>query len=236
VALGCVMNSALALPPIDSFWSEMRTVGLAPQGSPIADGELHRFTVEGDRPGSKNGWYVLYGDGLPAGSFGSWKTNEQHSWCAKPLNTLTRPERQRFTQQRDTMNKARETERRATQQLAAIQCGELWSSAKPLVSANHYYLVSKQIRAYGLRQLNQMLLVPIQDAQGRLVSLQFITPDGAKRFKSGGRIKGCYTAIGTLTKSAFICEGYATGATIHQATGQSVVVAFSAGNLSPVIA
>ena len=65
-----------------------------------------------------------------------------------------------------------------------------------------------------------------------LHSLQTITPDGDKRFK--GRMKGCYHAIGKPTGFVVVCEGYATGASIHQATGYAVAVAFTAGNLLAV--
>lgn len=77
-------------------------------------------------------------------------------------------------------------------------------------------------------------MIPLTDANGKVWSLQFINPDGSKRFKAGGRINGCYHAIGSLTDILYICEGYATGATIHEATGCGVAIAFNAGNLKPV--
>lgn len=68
-----------------------------------------------------------------------------------------------------------------------------------------------------------------------LHTLQFILPDGSKRFLSGGRISGCYYAMGRPAGVLLLCEGYATGATLHQATGHAVAVAFNCGNL-PVVA
>jgi putative DNA primase/helicase len=47
-------------------------------------------------------------------------------------------------------------------------------------------------------------------------------------------VKGCYHAIGKPTGKLIVCEGYATGASIHEATGHAVAVAFNAGNLSAV--
>ena len=61
---------------VNQFWDNMQSQGLACPDKPIDDGILRRFKVDGDRAGSNNGWYVLYGDGLPAGSYGSWKTGE----------------------------------------------------------------------------------------------------------------------------------------------------------------
>lgn len=61
----------------------MQAAGLGTIEPLIAGGRVNRFRIEGDRAGSKNGWAVLFDDGLPAGSFGNWKTGEVHKWCAK---------------------------------------------------------------------------------------------------------------------------------------------------------
>lgn len=74
----------------------------------------------------------------------------------------------------------------------------------------------------------------MRDTEGRLHNLQSIAPDGTKRFMPGGRVKGCYCAIGKPSGRLVVCEGYATGATIHEDTGHAVAVAFNAGNLPPV--
>jgi hypothetical protein len=67
-----------------------------------------------------------------------------------------------------------------------------------------------------------------------LHSLQFIGPEGDKRFLSGGRVSGCYLLIGKPHGTLCIVEGYATGASIREAAGCAVAVAFNAGNLLPV--
>ncbi len=73
----------------EAFKNALAQAGLVTRDPVIADGRLYRFHVEGDKPQSKNGWYVLYGDGVPAGCFGNWKTGERHTWCAKPDRELT---------------------------------------------------------------------------------------------------------------------------------------------------
>ena len=80
---------------IDQFSRAMAAAGLVPvRHSIVADGRLHRFRVDGDKVGRENGWYVLFLDGIPAGSFGSWKTGESHSWCFKSAHELTPEERE----------------------------------------------------------------------------------------------------------------------------------------------
>lgn len=101
---------------------------------------------------------------------------------------------------------------------------------------SHPYLVRKGVYAYGIRQDGEILLVPMRDTAGKLHSLQTITPDGEKRFK--GRMKGCFHPIGCKLPAVclVIAEGYATAASIHEATGWPVAVAFNAGNIGPVAA
>ena len=69
-----------------------------------------------------------------------------------------------------------------------------------------------------------------------LCSLQFITPHGGKYFLENGEVKGGYFAIGTTKGAEALCvaEGFATGATVHEATGHPVAVAYNCGNLLPV--
>lgn len=76
------------------------------------------------------------------------------------------------------------------------------------------------------------LLVPMHDSHGVLVNLQRIDNAG-KWFLPGGRSKGCHFRIDGGPRVVLV-EGLATGASWHEATGDTVVVAFSAGNLAEV--
>lgn len=91
-----------------------------------------------------------------------------------------------------------------------------------------------------------LLVIPMRNAAGELRSLQFITEASGdnKRPLTGGEKQGCYyllDAMGKMTVSIqvsgqvsavlIVCEGFATGASIHEATELPVVVAFDAGNL-----
>ena len=98
----------------------------------------------------------------------------------------------------------------------------------------------------------QALLVPIWAGPGRLASLQAIfatrcigrPPKGDEKdtrrdkdYLRDGRKMGCYFPIGPITAdthTVLVCEGYATGATLHELTGHPVMVAFDAGNLGAV--
>ena len=67
-----------------------------------------------------------------------------------------------------------------------------------------------------------------------LVNLQFIQPDGTKRFLKGGKKQACCWWLGTPTDTVLIAEGYATAATVHEATGFRTIIAFDAKNLIQV--
>ncbi len=91
------------------------------------------------------------------------------------------------------------------------------------------------MRPFHLHQHGNLLLVPLI-YEGVLVNLQRIGPDGKKRFLSGGRITGCYSPLGGISpgKPLYVCEGWATGATIHESTGAAVACAMTCGNLLAV--
>lgn len=200
---------------------------------PVPDGTLRRFHVPGDKAGSCNGWYVLHLDGIAAGAYGSWKdAGTWHQWSSRaPANPLEAEQvRQRIEQAR----RQREAEQHQRQQAAAEYAARLWRDARR-ADPGHPYLAGKGCRPHTLRQRGDVLLVPLS-RDGVLVNLQRIHPDGAKRFLSGGMVKGCCSSLGTITagQPLYICEGWATGATIHEETGAAVACAMNAGNLLDV--
>lgn len=233
---------------VRQFLDAMMAAGCGPaKGLDLtADGRIHRYRVEGDKPGSKNGWYVLYDDGaVPAGAFGSWKTGVSETWSASVDRALSQQERDELRRKMQDAEKQREQELRKVRQEAHLKAQKLWDLATPAraggsedgsgASADvHPYLLTKGVKPYGVRKLKAMLVVPVRATDGRLISLQFIGPDGSKKFLTGGEIAGGYHAIGKPEGTLCICEGFATGASVREATGFAVAVAFNAGNLLPV--
>jgi putative DNA primase/helicase len=127
----------------------------------------------------------------------------------------------------------RETQMARQRAEARTRADSIWRAAQPAPDS-HPYLLSRQVRSHGLRLHQECLVVPLRDTSGALQNLQFISHDGGKRFLKGGRVGGCYFAMGVPAGALFIVEGYATGATVHEATGHAVAVAFDAGNLPHV--
>ena len=109
----------------------------------------------------------------------------------------------------------------------------MWAAA---AEGEHPYANRKLVAAVGVRVLRDMLLVPMRHGPGPLVGLQIIQADGGKKFLTGTPKKGAYTVLGKPSSAGpiVICEGWATAASIHMATGHCVVVAFTAENLDDV--
>ena len=199
---------------------------------PEPDGAIRRFHVPGDKHGSVNGWYLLFADGIASGCFGSWKEGTSHTWSSRaPADHL---EAQLIRQRIEQAKRQREAEQHQRQQAAAEYANRLWRDARR-ADPDHPYLIAKGVRAYALRQHGDVLLVPLTFG-GQLVNLQRIKPDGTKRFLFGGMVKGCCSPLGSITdgKPWYLCEGWATAATIHAETGAPVAAAMNAGNLLAV--
>jgi phage/plasmid primase-like uncharacterized protein len=223
---------------ISKFLLEMATreLTLAPGRQLVADGQWHRCNVANKSDGKGDGSYKLCLDGrVPFGFYRNWTDGKDVDyWSDKPSRPLTEAEREEFDRY---VAKARaEAEKMAAEEAikAAKRAQAIWKEARP-ASPDHPYLVKKGVKPHGLRAWPHALLVPIYDQNRDLVSLQMIEKSGRKIFLTGGRTQGCFFDIrGSNPDCIVICEGFATAASIFEATGAWVGVAFSANNLVPV--
>ena len=215
------------------FLDWLVTSGLPPvKFSPAADGRIHRFRVEGDKAGSRNGWCVLNVDPVGHGAAGSWKSGESRAWFDREARPIDAAERATLRKRMAEVKKQRAEEQDRVWAEARTKAEKLYRLSKP--ATVHPYLVAKGVKAWGARQLRDQLVIPARDVDGRLHTLQLIAPDGGKKFLTGGRVRGCYYAIGRPAGMLLIGEGFATCASVFEATGQATAVAFNAGNLVEV--
>lgn len=215
----------------DHFAQAIEATGLTPPDTIDADGQLHRFSATGKR-NDRAGWYVLHADGLAAGVFGCWRTGLTETWCSKAEGTLTQAERDTMRQRVKAAQVQRDAVTQQRQQQAQAIATERWETALPV--GQHAYLTAKGVQGYKLRVDGEMLLVPLHDTNGMVHSVQSITPQGHKRFMTGGRVRGCYYGLGQASSVWVVCEGVATAHSIHEATNLTLAAAFSASNLMPV--
>lgn len=171
------------------------------------------------------------------GVVGRWDADERYLVILTDdhLDDKERMKRRRGIQkaaarQRNEEHKLRESKH----DRAAEKARALWSAAAPVMHC-HGYIRAKKVSADGVRQLNKSVLVPIFNGE-ELVNIQFIDEQGGKRFLGGARKKGCYHPVGDFYSSneVLVCEGWATGRSLHDMTGLPVACAMDAGNLAPV--
>ena len=218
---------------IDRFRDALRGRGILAPDDLIADGGLHRCDVDGGKRGKGDGAYLLHLDGYPAGGYENWRDGlGWQVWKADSGRTFTAEERAAYRKRTVAASRQREADKEGRHADAAKRAAAIWAASKP---GPHPYLDRKGVEAHGTAVYKGALVVPVRDSTGALTSLQFIAEDGTKRFLTGGRVEGCYFRMGGKPADALcVAEGFATGASIHQATGHPVAVAFDAGNLEPV--
>lgn len=221
---------------VDAFVKAITTRGLKPERLE-ADGRMHRCGTE-KRPRSKNGVYCLHLDGkVPAGWFQNHEDGEGvTTWRAERVGGMSEAERSAWRLEMKRRQMARDAERQTLNLTAARRAAFIWDRTAP-IPANHPYLTRKRVQAHGARLHRGLIVVPLHNAVGGMVNLQFIAPDGAKKFLKDGEKRGCFFTIGEPDNdpdALIIGEGFATMASINEMTGDMCVVAFDCGNLRPV--
>ena len=224
-----------------AFTESLRAAGLVVEHV-RADGHLHRCGTT-DRPRGKDGAYRIHLDAPACCWWKNWRTGDEGSRTAKPDKDLTPAERKALRERITAARKEAEEEQATRWAASAKLARTIWERAGSATDA-HPYLQRKGIPALaGIRQREWRgaveLVLPVLDASGQLVSLQFILPDKPadgpdKLFLKGGKTAGGYFPIPVKDGPLLIAEGYATAASLHLATGHACLVAFNAGNLLPV--
>ena len=237
---------------IEQVEAHMRQLGISPHGniSLIADGELHRYTVEGDSTSTKNGAYRIHTDGVPAWYLCDWKRNIDVTGKFDDSG-LTGSDKEAYTQRiNDKAYLEQSRIRRETLERKEIQkkyeatqkAKELYEQASP-ATPEHDYLIRKRIaNIQGFRLgANGELLIPLHNAfkPKEFLSLQQIYPGGKKYFvKDTSTGKACYEfePEEENDRLIIICEGIATGETFYRLTGKRfrVVCAMNCNNLLEV--
>jgi phage/plasmid primase-like uncharacterized protein len=229
----------LVAPPEAQLIDAMRAAGLQPPEEILMDGKIHRFksgTKGAPGHGDKPGWYLVFGDGIPAGRFGCWRAGMEVTWRADVGRKLTQTEEMSHAKRLAEAKALRDAALERQHQVASETVEKIWTTANP-ANAEHPYLAKKGIQTHGARITGDgRLVVPLYDSDGTLATLQYIDHEGGKLYHPGGQTGGKFWMVGSLDEpgTLFVAEGFATAATIHETTDRPVVVAYSASNLVPV--
>lgn len=214
----------------------MREKGIEETPTTISyTGKIQRFGKDGDC------WYAakIICD-IPVASFGDWR--DKSTWGnfrASYYQMLDQKDREAVDETLRLKRLEAEAEEKAKHEKAAKEATSIWENAKPADHRTNIYLDAKQLRdAHGSRiDSRGYLTVPIYGPDKKIMSLEYIIAlgKGNKKFHTGGKTQGGYWWIGNPNaQSVYLCEGFATGATINEITGKTAYIAYSAGQLAAV--
>lgn len=228
--------------PEDEFKTALLSLGAIVSGAhPIMDGKPHRIATEGDINNEKAGFYVAYLDGIPAGYIINNRTGTELKWKSKGY-VLT--DEQKATLKADALKhqQTRQCELEAKQKNTALRLKQKLSTMTEVTEPTPYML-AKGIQVHSgiyTDDEKKLTCIPAIDCEGNLWTVQYIAEDGTKRFAKDSKKEGFFHVLGGLEKLSdapviIIAEGYATAATIKEATKlPTVVSAFDSGNLKAV--
>lgn len=252
--------------PVTQFAEVLKDAGFILTTAPKLDGKSHRAPVdESDlKKRTESGVYIgrLLGDGARA-SYTNFKTGEEGiTWQAKlsskafDLNNqldptmninqdtsktvsqapdLGRASNAAFKTEPATQDDEIDPEKVASRARYMFRMTEAWANPD-----NTPYLAAKGMKGFAVKSLDDgTMIVPARNVEGQIQTLQFIKPDGSKRFMKGGAKLGSFFKIDPDKKieganRLYIVEGYATGGTIFLATKEPTIVAFDSGNINEV--
>jgi phage/plasmid primase-like uncharacterized protein len=208
----------------------------------IVEGRIVRVMDDQDKGKKKTGWYVYhefddsYNDGhvIGCGAFGTWRDDVTHNWMSRGIENMSPAEKLEFQDRRKAAEEIRKKEELQRQHNAAMACFDIYQNATE-PDPQHGYFTKKEIQPLGhIRQKDDTLIIPMMNSQNEITSLQYIKPDGSKKYHPGGKVKGALVILPGDNQKIYVVEGYSTGASVHMATGATVYCAFTWSNLYEV--
>lgn len=232
------------------FEKQCKAAGLIITGEIKAVGEdktdWQRTKVTNTKhPSRKDGAYILYlNDSKPRGTIMNHLTGEKVNW-SYDMPAMTPEQQQKIEEQARRERAKRLREQQELREHVAASCQNHWESISSDGAENQKYLVRKGVGAYGVKvDRNGNLVIPMRDPNGKMWSYQTISPkkDGPKLLAKDGQMSGNFHLVGVdkfdelkAYPAVLFAEGYATGASLHEATGLPVVIVFCADNIEPVL-
>lgn len=231
--------------PIAFFVEKMREAGLVIDKYPDVTGRSTRVAVEGDKTGQTSGWYKIHADGVPVCLFQNWRSGEGVQKLVAPANKIDMSiDLEKVKVNAEVIAAKLSSQDEATKQLHAEVAKNVQERlALYKESESTQYIQNKEIPIYkGIFATNRgVTVIPLADVEGNIRTMQTILPAGTKMFEKGGELKGSMHVVNAdnlaeVKGGIVICEGYATGATIREATNGhfGVVCAMTSHNLHDV--
>ncbi|WP_371011432.1 LPD7 domain-containing protein [Escherichia coli] len=226
--------------PVTEFAQVLENAGLVLKELPAMDGKIHRVPTTGDKNGQKSGAYRGFLDGRPAGWYRDYRSADD-----SPVNwTFSGGEqtdpRARLHLKAHSLQRREDAERELKAQYnRQAAYARRYVNKWPQATA-HEYLTRKGIQAAPGVRINDKneLVIPFRNRNGAIRSYQRIPVTGGKdaRILKDSEKTGNWFALGTPRNGqpVLFAEGYATAASLHEATGLPVLMTVDAGNMIAV--
>ncbi len=230
----------------DEVLNQLSSFGLVVNGIDV--GKMRRCKVECDR--EQRGWYMLHelrldeGDTVLVGSYGIWRGTDNNAQKITLSDRKLSDDQRAALKKRWADDKKRvDADRKREADKAAARAKQVWG--KLSTEGSCQYLEAKGVKAHGLKFSDtNCAYIPMLDVNGGIHGLQILLPKGHPRIAKTNRNKDFWPVglvkkahffqIGVVREVLLVAEGYATAATLHEATQLPVIVAFDAGNILPV--
>lgn len=225
---------------IDDFRRDIEKMGYRFDGEIIPDNNWHRCYFGQEKKSSGRYRLKFVDERFAIGNYGSDKDPEGfRSWHNKiGTKAYSKEARAAYRLKMEAEKKALETEREKKQVRLALRLEKLYHRLPEAVD-DIDYLYKKKAATHGIKQRKTKrgaieLISPLYQIDGKIWNIQKITPN-FKGFFPGAKVKGSFFPIGEYQSGALlITEGFATAASIYQATEIPTFAAMTAGNLESV--
>ena len=212
-------------------------VGMAFPQQPLKTGEFVRFSTN-ENTGDKAGFCKVF-PGAYGAVFGCNRAGTQFNWQQRDEGAIppSQQEREEAVKKFELAKTEADAVRAEANMIAADEANNIFRETFSL-DMKHGYLSRKGITqsSYARQHQDGRIVVPIIGSDGCLQSLQFITEKGTKHFMKGGKVSGGRLFLGSAEDGLplILCEGWATGCSIREATGRTTVIGFSGQNMKAV--
>ena len=214
-----------------------RKIGLQPrdtrQITGAITGDYERFTIEGESTSKRSGAIIFFEDG------GYWAQNHKTGQICSGRYGYKGEARQ--VRRSETPKK---TSDEAQSKAMAKQARHIYTYGHAVdvtfADEGHPYLVRKKLSGTGILSCQDChmeyrrdwIMFPLLNLDG-FVNIQFIAPDGSKRFMKGAKKKGTFGKFGLYEKGmpVILTEGAATARSLYEILKMPVFFGLDAGNL-----
>lgn len=197
-----------------------------------ADGQDHYFDIAGDKKSKRGGYCLTIApDGFAFGNFRDFRNGESGSWHSAEGKKLDDATRKEFALRLKNAEREKAARQKKLWNEAAQMAVEYIGESLP-ATGEHPYLKRKCVSAVSglMVDFDGRLVMPLSQG-GKVWTYQTIAADGFKCNQENGRKQGSYFILDGRGDAVLVAEGYATAASVHEATGFRTYCTLDAGNM-----